>query len=39
MARLGLKNEIRTFGLIKYLELTLIGETNSFINALYVLEI
>ena len=38
MAKQGLKNQKRTFALIKYLELTLIGDTNSFINALYVLQ-
>jgi hypothetical protein len=28
-----------TFSLIKYLELSIIGDTNSFINALYIVEI
>jgi hypothetical protein len=39
MARFGFKKELFTFSLIKYLELSLIGDTNSFINALYILEI
>lgn len=37
VARLGLKSELFTFSLIKYLELSLVGDTNSFINSLYIL--
>lgn len=39
MARLALKDEKNTFALIKYLELSILGDTNSFINAMYILEI
>jgi hypothetical protein len=39
MAKIGLKDGKSSFSLIKYLELTMVGNTDSFINALYTLEI